>query len=910
MYTDREDILTVTWRDFYDDESDIDSFAVALYDGMTCAGNVQPLLLQNFVDVFANDTEYMFLDLTLRVNQPYFVHLRATNKAGSSTTLVSRPVFVDLKEPVAGLIKDGRDFKVDVDYQSVTNVLEGVFLHLPTSEGRSCPSRDFSSDKFTADNGWHTVNSHGVWGISQEDTVIFRPSQVVTGNQNDDLSITITRDITKDRMYSGAIYQTNPDVTGGGKYSIDIIAASSNLSAITSVVFWDGPTGIVGDYNAPLFRKEWFDGDREYDDCALCCNRNTTLDGGGTCLCNCTEYFDRLRTSTAPPETTRMTTSEAPPTTTVPWEIENEVPPDDTFQGDASLKLVSHQSMGFQLHPAIEVDGEIKHFIAVWFRHQNESTEPENFFIEQLDFDPSEAWHSYMMEVTPIKNELSFELYIDGRSVVYMSGLVPFSENTQFTIFVRNSNGNVASFDDVFNPPSTTASFRNIRFPPSSDALCRFGEPFRSGDNPIIAFYAGIGSEKLMDDVVPFFEVNHPCVPCSSPCVSGICDEHCSTTVAKRHFVRIDNIELSTNRTVEEDGQLQVVPAVYYITVKAVTGSGRYVVASSDGVYVDDTPPIFDYLYHVDKTWSEDEPVTFQGSNSTIAVRWSAYDIGSQVYEFKWAIGTTPNGTDIQDFVSVGLDNFAFNEKLEGVLEDRKTYFVTVHAINNAGLSTVVITSGVTPILTPPDVSNSSITVRCGDSKLSVSGLCGDQSATGLTWDEVEDDSIGAYYFSIGSTEDTDDVFPMFQVGLNESGTVEIMNGAIHIGGEKIANISDIRTLSDGSEKDKSPDDTVYKSRFLMEPGRTLVSKITVCNKGHFCKKMAMSKTTITRTSDLIGKPGNDSRIEMKLVSHEAGPHCNVSINVLSETQPGIADLFSLFPSSLYSSFSRGTGCN
>ncbi|XP_070573759.1 uncharacterized protein [Ptychodera flava] len=343
MYTNREDILTVIWSDFDDDESDIDSYAVALYDGITCAGNVQQQILQEFIEVSANDTDYTFSDLALKVNQPYYVHLRATNKAGLSTTLVSGPVFVDLKEPVAGLIKDGGDFKVDLDYQSITTVLEGVFLHLPTSEGRSCPSREFSSDSFTADNGWHTVNSQEVWGIGHDDTILFRPSQVVTGNENNDLSITMTRDVTRGIMNSGAIYETNPDVTEGGN---------------TRVVFWDGPAGIVGDYDAPLLRKEWFDDDREYDDCAICCNSNNTLDGDGTCLCNCTEYFDQLRTSTAPPETTRMTTLEAPPTTTVPWEIENEIPPDDTFQGDPNLKLMSHQSMGFQLHPAIEVDGK------------------------------------------------------------------------------------------------------------------------------------------------------------------------------------------------------------------------------------------------------------------------------------------------------------------------------------------------------------------------------------------------------------------------------------------------------------------------------------------------------------------------------------------------------------------------
>ena len=72
-------------------------------------------------------------------------------------------------------------------------------------------------------------------------------------------------------------------------------------------------------------------------------------------------------------------------------------------------------------------------------------------------------------------------------------------------------------------------------------------------------------------------------------------------------------------------------PQPYFLTVQAVTGSGRSILASSAGVYVDTTPPRFDTIFHVDLAWSSSEPSTYQGDNSSIAVYFEVVDKESEV---------------------------------------------------------------------------------------------------------------------------------------------------------------------------------------------------------------------------------------------------------------------------------------
>ncbi|XP_070573609.1 uncharacterized protein [Ptychodera flava] len=350
-YTSRGDMLVITWDGYRDDESGIKSYSLSIYDGISCSGGDDHVMLQGGIEVLANDTQYTFVDLTLQPEHPYFVHLSCLNNAGLTTTTVSKPILLDLNDPVQGVVKDGPLFSDDIEYQSSTTRIEGVFLHLPNPSGSSCPSREYTFDGVSADDDWHSVHSEGVWNTAGN-SVDFRPSQLLF-DDSDGLSITMVRNVQKETMYSGAYYNTNPDVPAGGKYKVEILAASGDVSAVTSVVFWDGPDGVVGDFDAPVRERGLPEETGQYDDCKVCCG---TIDqiGNSTneCLCNCTEYLLRpidttpIQTMTSSPETTEA----GPP----PWEIVEDEDPDDSFTGDRGLKSVPFRSMGFQLHPGMD----------------------------------------------------------------------------------------------------------------------------------------------------------------------------------------------------------------------------------------------------------------------------------------------------------------------------------------------------------------------------------------------------------------------------------------------------------------------------------------------------------------------------------------------------------------------------
>jgi len=69
--------------------------------------------------------------------------------------------------------------------------------------------------------------------------------------------------------------------------------------------------------------------------------------------------------------------------------------------------------------------------------------------------------------------------------------------------------------------------------------------------------------------------------------------------------------------------------------VKAVLGSGISDIASSDGFYIDLTPPVFDpdvmAQIYIDVSQGEFTPVVYQASNDTIKAFWRCYDDESLV---------------------------------------------------------------------------------------------------------------------------------------------------------------------------------------------------------------------------------------------------------------------------------------
>ena len=61
------------------------------------------------------------------------------------------------------------------------------------------------------------------------------------------------------------------------------------------------------------------------------------------------------------------------------------------------------------------------------------------------------------------------------------------------------------------------------------------------------------------------------------------------------------------------------------------------------------------------------------------------------IKEYQWAIGTTPGGTDIQDFISTGGNPSGINSHLEGILKTKTRYYMSLRCINEAGLTALYI---------------------------------------------------------------------------------------------------------------------------------------------------------------------------------------------------------------------------
>ncbi|XP_070562332.1 uncharacterized protein [Ptychodera flava] len=541
-YVPRLDSFTVEWRDFKDDESGISHFSIALFDGVSCQGSGQQVMLRDFEDVPPSINDFTFNEVELKVDRPYFVQLKAINNAGLTTTATSMPILVDPYDPDIGIVKDGLNFVQDVEYQADNSTMEGVFIHQPLHEGEVCPGLvyDFEEGRHPA---WHHIHTKGVWGLEREHRILFDERQLhFHGNA---LSIEMLRDVQSEQMLSAAYYTPEPEVSVGGTYEFEIRAASSKLEAVTSVVFWDGPEGVVGDFGAILYDLNSGEGE------CTCCHDIDRDTSGCLDLCDCSNI-----------ETTTEIPDDNPPPVIIEDELEG-----DTGGHDRTSASSAYRSIGIQLTPGVEYNGTVRSFVTLWGRHENDRLVPV-YAMKELDFDPDDEVHRYVVNVLPDKEQLLVELSVDGKPIFELHGCPILSVNTSLTLAVWNRDDYVAPYEDVFNPPSSEARFAVVRMPPHREELCRYGNAFRNGIAPIVTFYAAIASYTDYENITPFAEVERPCITCSSSCSIYNCDPRCPSPATSEYQVKVDGLNLSewviTNGT--------ETAASYFVKVVAFTG--------------------------------------------------------------------------------------------------------------------------------------------------------------------------------------------------------------------------------------------------------------------------------------------------------------------------------------------------
>ena len=136
-------------------------------------------------------------------------------------------------------------------------------------------------------------------------------------------------------------------------------------------------------------------------------------------------------------------------------------------------------------------------------------------------------------------------------------------------------------------------------------------------------------SWRLAITLICLLQIAHPCIPCQHICDEFICNKSCNADHAQVIHFAISGLDLEPKQTVKNGSETR--PQPFYLTVKAITASGRSQLASSPGVYVDTTPPVIRVMHHVDLSWSQTESSAFQGGNTSIAMYYEVMDEESEV---------------------------------------------------------------------------------------------------------------------------------------------------------------------------------------------------------------------------------------------------------------------------------------
>ncbi|XP_076085497.1 uncharacterized protein LOC143056293 [Mytilus galloprovincialis] len=870
-YTSDSSSLYIYWENYTDPESDIKSYQVSLWRNSSCnVGSTQNVEV-DWISLDSNFTDYTFVDLDLQNDMPYKVKLRVTNKAGHFIQDQSNSVFYDGSQPTAGRVVTGLDYRNDQVWFSSSLHVSGIFLHMASPTVVTCPSNPVS---LVSGTNWKTVVQTGMEDPSGEKwNLEYRDQNVGNHITEDEIWIKLARDVKKEQLFTGGYYRP-ADFNGGGEYQISIQAASGEGYAVTEVMLWEGPVDGIATYN------HYRESDWTQEVCSCCFI--TPIPENCT-ACNCTKYLsDKFGNEnvTAPPT---MSTTTMVMTTTQPYEIVQTVKTDEedvvyNITNTVNTTVTEQEPVDTSTSPArpscgIQIVAGTSPYLVSWCRLYNDSLTPL-YTDDDLDFDPSAGFHDYKMVVDyekydQIENTWCLKVYVDGSMFSKICGIPEFSSDTKLLLHVFNKNNYVPPVTDLFDVFSTRASFRNVIMPPSSDAMCRYGGPFYGGVIPIDRYEAGIGTDQLMTDVVSYQEVLDPCIPCYSPCAPYTCQTTCNPTEQKLLNFTLTGLSLPAKREENTTGQLVNTSISYFLTVKAVLSSGKSAEASSSVFYIDDTLPWFDLdqmtPMYIDIKQGELTPVSFQSSNSTIKAFWRCIDEESQIVENWWSIGTSVGSEDLQPWTSVGEDQIASNNSFGGVLQNNKTYYVSVRCKNGAGLeATHTDVTGVRVLLEPPSANGVIVTIPDSsdfdgiDIYPNGSRTTLFDSSMGMTFTVGTDQSIYRYDWCLGSDELRDDIFPCTWIGHNASGTIKIQNGWLTINTADVRRLSELNPAQDSSlsETERLSDDN---NVFKMEPGRTIFMMLQVCNEAVLCTPLQIASVLVINDKSVVCHPSSTS---------------------------------------------------
>lgn len=147
------------------------------------------------------------------------------------------------------------------------------------------------------------------------------------------------------------------------------------------------------------------------------------------------------------------------------------------------------------------------------------------------------------------------------------------------------------------------------------------------------------------------------------------------------------------NQTFVCVADLEFKEGIKYVTkIRAKNNVGLFIELYSDGFVVDSTPPLMGEINYLESSSPIVEDATEQFTNSLIAVQWNGFwDKESGIRASYVCVGTQPGGCNSKNFTDVrNSTTYTFRDL---PLKQGETYFVSVKAVNRAGLTSDVKTS-------------------------------------------------------------------------------------------------------------------------------------------------------------------------------------------------------------------------
>ncbi|XP_053396792.1 uncharacterized protein LOC123551182 [Mercenaria mercenaria] len=218
-----------------------------------------------------------------------------------------------------------------------------------------------------------------------------------------------------------------------------------------------------------------------------------------------------------------------------------------------------------------------------------------------------------------------------------------------------------------------------------------------------IAYYrVGLGTKAYLDDIEPFFEV-------------GL----------------VEDITWHTEF---------IIGHKYYTTVEACNGADLCVTRASDGIVIDNSPPIQGLV----QTGSDDFHRKFQSHTSSVHVRWTGFDDPqSGIDHYDMCIGTKPGSCDILPDMNCLLQSNVIKTGLN--LPPQTELYATVTAYNKVRLNVTQTSDSFYVDATPPVMSIKPNFVLENNNIAGKKGQW-DKSVVKIYWKFDDDESPIAYH--------------------------------------------------------------------------------------------------------------------------------------------------------------------